>query len=217
MTLRAVLWDFGGVISTSPFEAFAAYEREHALPDGFIRGLNAANPDGNAWARLERAEVDLADFAKLFEAEAREEGHAVEAAGVLMCLVGGLRPQMVEAVRRCRRVYKTALLTNNWVDIHAGGGFTDHLDFAPEELFDVIVQSSVVGVRKPEPAFYEIACRELGIEPAEAVMLDDLGINLKPAQAMGMTTIKVTDPDSALGELGDMLGLDLRSPRHDVA
>ncbi|MCE7884963.1 MAG: HAD family hydrolase [Actinobacteria bacterium ATB1] len=209
MSIKAVLWDFGGVISTSPFEAFAAYESENGLPDGFIRGLNAANPDDNAWARLERAEVDLAGFAKLFGEEARAAGHDVDSGAVLACLQGNLRPEMVAAVKRCHETHKTALLTNNWVDIHAGGGFTDHLDFVPEELFDVIVQSSVVGVRKPEPEFYEIACRELGIEAAEAVMLDDLGINLKPARAMGMTTIKVDDPRRALRELGELIGADL--------
>ena len=78
------------------------------------------------------------------------------------------------------------------------------------ELFDVVVESSKAGCRKPDPRFYEIACEELGIEPSQAVFLDDLGINLKPARAMGMTTIKVTDPGEALRELEAVVGMVLR-------
>ena len=78
------------------------------------------------------------------------------------------------------------------------------------ELFDEIIESSVVGVRKPEPRFYEIACERLGVDPSECVFLDDLGINLKPARAMGMQTIKVVDPDVALAELETIVGISLR-------
>ncbi|MDZ7675921.1 MAG: HAD-IA family hydrolase [Acidimicrobiales bacterium] len=216
MAITAALFDFGGVILSSPFEAFAAYERANRLPEGFIRGLNATNPDDNAWARMERSDVSIAEFCELFEAEARAAGHEVDAAEILAGLRGEIRPAMVEAVRRCQQRLQTACLTNNFVapaDDEAVGDSAARMD--PErfegvmELFDVVVESSKAGCRKPDPRFYEIACEELAIEPSEAVFLDDLGINLKPAKAMGMTTIKVVDPDDALHELEAVVGFPL--------
>ena len=205
MTIRAVIFDFGGVILTSPFEAFARYERDNGLPDGFLRALNSKDPDTNAWARLERSEVDLAGFAELFEAEALAAGHRVDGAAVLGLLAGELRPAMVEALRRCHQRLKTALLTNNFVAAdRPHGAMADVL-----HEFDVVVESSRAGVRKPDPAIYDLVCAELGVEPSEAVFLDDLGINLKPARALGMTTIKVTDPAVAIAELEQVVGFPL--------
>ena len=219
-TVRAVLWDFGGVITTSPFDAFSAYEAANGLPSGTIRTLNATNPDSNAWARFERGELDVEGFATLFEEEAAAVGHRVDALKVLAGLRGELRPAMVEAVRRCHERLLTGLLTNNFepagspapegdaepagVDPEAGLGYAAVID-----LFHAVVQSSEVGHRKPDPAFYEIACEKLGIEPPEAVFLDDLGVNLKPARAMGMRTIKVVDPARALEELESVVGFAL--------
>lgn len=212
--IRAVLWDFGGVILSSPFEAFNRYEAVHGLPRDFIRGLNARNPHGNAWAKMERSEVDMDGFCELFEAEARAAGHALDARAVLALLGGEVRPEMVQALRTVAGRYKTACLTNN---VRAGEG--PGMVRSPEQaaavaeimqIFDVVVESSKVGVRKPEPRFYEIACEMLAIEPAEAVFLDDLGINLKPARALGMRTIKVDRPGPALDELEAVLGLPLR-------
>jgi putative hydrolase of the HAD superfamily len=205
--IRAALFDFGGVILTSPFEAFARYEDANGLPAGFLRAINARNPDDNAWARLERSEVDMAGFCELFEAEALDAGHAVSGSDVLGLLAGELRPEMVEAVRRCAEQLRTGLLTNNFVGVRSAEAehpFHDVLD-----LFDEIVESSQVGVRKPDPRFYEHACARLEIEPSEAVFLDDLGVNLKPARAMGMTTIKVDDPAAALTELEQIIGFPL--------
>jgi len=216
--IRAALFDFGGVILSSPFEAFARYEREHGLPEGLIRRINATDPDTNAWARLERDEVDLDEFAALFAAEAAALGHVVDGRAVLGLLSGDLRPAMVEAVRRCSEELLTGLLTNNFVTRSGGGSGIDsegHMERATAvaaviDLFDVVVESSRVGVRKPDPRFYELACAELGIEPQEAVFLDDLGVNLKPARAMGMRTIKVIDPNAAIAELEDVVGFRLR-------
>lgn len=208
MAIRAALFDFGGVILTSPFEAFAAYERAQGLPDGFIRSLNATDPDHNAWAKMERSEVTIPEFCELFEAEARAAGGELDAAAVLAALRGEIRPQMVEALRRCHQRLKTACLTNNFVDADAEGMPAKMA--AVMEHFDVVVESSKAGCRKPDPRFYEIACEELDIEPGEAVFLDDLGINLKPAKAMGMTTIKVVDPDQAIGALETVVGFPLR-------
>ncbi len=219
--IRAALFDFGGVILSSPFEAFAEFERREGLPDGFLRTVNATDPDTNAWARLERSEVSLDEFRALFADESRALGHEVDGAFVLDLLQGTLRPRMVEAVRRCSERLLTGLLTNNFV-VGAGGdrdgGGHDHqvrhVDREEEmaevlALFDAVVESSKAGVRKPDPRFYELACSSLGIEPAEAVFLDDLGVNLKPARAMGMTTIKVIDPEVAIAELEAVVGFPL--------
>jgi putative hydrolase of the HAD superfamily len=207
MSIEAVIFDFGGVILTSPFESFRRYEQENGLPDGFLRRLNATNPDDNAWAKLERGEVDVDGFATLFEAEAAAAGHAVDGHAVLGLLAGELRPQMVTALRRCGERLATGMVTNNFV---AGGGHVAGHMAEVLDLFDVIIESSQTGLRKPDPAIYELVCTKLAIEPSQAVFLDDLGINLKPARAMGMTTIKVTDPDDALRELEEVVGFPLR-------
>jgi putative hydrolase of the HAD superfamily len=205
--IRSVMFDFGGVITSSPFEAFARYEREAGLPPGFIRLVNSTDPDANAWSHLERGQLDVAGFAAAFEEEALRLGHRVDGREVLGMLSGDVRPAMVEAVRRCAERFETACVTNNFA--------LGDVPTAPEvaaifDLFDVVVESRVVGVRKPEPRFYHLACEAVGVDPTEVVYLDDLGINLKPARAMGMHTIKVTDPDVALAELSAATGLVLR-------
>ena len=205
VTIEAVLFDFGGVISSSPFDAFARYERERGLPDAFIRTVNSTDPDDNAWARLERNELDAEGFDRAFADESERLGHRVGGLEVLALLAGDLRPEMVRAVERCASRFKTALLTNNIAGMDRTGAIGEVL-----ELFDEIVESSVVGVRKPDPAFYAIACERLAIEPTQAVFLDDLGINLKPARAMGMATIKVGDPADAISQLEQLVGIALR-------
>lgn len=216
--IRAALFDFGGVILSSPFEAFAAYEADRGLPEGFLRLVNATDPDTNAWACLERSEIGPAEFGPRFAAESAALGHEVDGLEVLGLLHGTLRPAMVEAVRRCAQRLVTGLLTNNFVLARDPDGpdAVAHVDREREmqevlALFDAVVESSKVGVRKPDPRFYELACDTLGIEPSEAVFLDDLGVNLKPARAMGMTTIKVVDPDVALAELEAVVGFPLRA------
>jgi putative hydrolase of the HAD superfamily len=206
--IRAVLWDFGGVILSSPFEAFRRYEAEHDIPLDFIRRVNATNPDLNAWARLERAELDHDGFDAAFATESKALGHEVPGADVLALLSGDVRPEMVDALDRViAGGYRTACLTNNVVrpDGHADADRPEVE--AVMARFDVVVESSKLGVRKPEPVFYERACELLAVAPAECVFLDDLGINLKPAKAMGMTTIKVGDPHEAIAELEEVLGL----------
>jgi len=207
MTIRAAFFDFGGVILSSPFDAFNGFEERNGLPRDFIRSINATNPDANAWARFERSEVAFEEFCDLFEAECREQGQEVAARELMPLLAGEIRPAMVEAVRRCRERLVTACLTNNWVSFDEfpadarAGGRDEALG-----LFDHIVESSKVGVRKPDPRFYEIACETASVEPHEVVFLDDLGVNLKPAAAMGMTTIKVVDPADALVQLEGAVG-----------
>jgi len=206
--VAAVLFDFGGVITDGPFDAFARYERDHGLPEGFIRSVNATNHLDNAWARLERNELDFDAFCVAFGAEAEAAGGHVDARDLMAALAGDLRPEMVEAVRRCGRHFKTGLLTNNFVSPlsqQRPGRLSEVLS-----LFDTIVESSVVGVRKPDERFYVLACEALAIAPTEAVFLDDLGVNLKPARALGMHTIKVTAPGPALEALEEALHIPLR-------
>ena len=202
MVIRSVMFDFGGVLTSSPFVAFERYERDQGLPVGAIRRLNATNPDTNAWARLERSELTFEEFCEVFEAEATAAGLHVDASAALGVLGGDLRPAMVEAVRDCAHRFRTACLTNNFrvtaeprPDVAAVLG-----------LFDLVLESRKLGIRKPDPRFYLVACERLAVEPTEVVYLDDLGINLKPARALGMTTIKVVDPDEALVELYRVIG-----------
>ena len=205
--IEVVLFDFGGVLLTSPFDAFAAYEAEVDLPQGTVRRINSTNPDDNAWARFERGQVDAEQFGRLFEAEAAAQGYIVDAARILEGLHGTLRPTMVEALRRCSDRLRTGMLTNNITPIDSQP-FSDAV-LEVVGLFDEVIQSSVEGCRKPEPRIYEIACERLGVEPVACVFLDDLGINLKPARAMGMTTIKVVEPAEAIGELEAVVGFPL--------
>jgi len=211
---HAVLWDFGGVILSSPFEAFRTYEREAGLPEDFIRMLNARNPDTNAWAKMERSEVSLEEFVRLFEAEAAAQGHKLDGWRILRSLSGDIRPQMVEALRRCKAAFRVACITNN-MKSGEGPGMSRTPDKARAiaeimTLFEHVVESSKLGWRKPDPRIYRHACDLLGVEPERCVYLDDLGINLKPARALGMRTIKVGDPDVAIAELEGIVGIPLR-------
>ena len=211
--IRAVFWDFGGVVLTSPFDAFRAYEAANGLPPDFIRGVNARDPDSNAWAKLERGEVDVDAFCRLFEAEAAALGHRLPGEHVLAMLSGEVRPEMELALKRLKPAYKLACLTNN-VAKGSGPAMAATAEKAARieaimALFDAVVESSKVGVRKPEPQFYQMACEMVGVMPSEVVFLDDLGINLKPARAMGMHTIKVADPAEALAELETALDFPL--------
>jgi putative hydrolase of the HAD superfamily len=210
---QAVLWDFGGVLTESPFIAFARFEDARGLPRDFLRRVNSVNADANAWARFERGEITLAQFGDAFEAECLVHGHAVRGEEVIALLYGEIRPQMVEAVRRCGEHYTTACLTNN-IKTGRGHGLPTSDSRAAEvasvmNLFDFVLESSVIGARKPEPRFYQLALERLGIEASAAVYLDDLGINLKPARKLGMTTIKVESTAQALAELEAVLRLPL--------
>lgn len=205
---KAVLWDFGGVILSSPFEAFNHFEAEHGLPADFIRSVNATNPHDNAWAKLERSDVRGAEFNTLFADESAALGHRVPGAAVLELLSGEVRPEMVALLDRVKAAgYKVACLTNNVTGAFATAQRAAEVG-AIMARFDAVVESSKVGCRKPEPRFYEIACELLDVHPSECVFLDDLGINLKPAAAMGMTTIKVTSAEAAIRDLGAVLGFD---------
>ena len=209
--IRAVLFDFGGVILASPFDAFRSYEQAAQLPSGFLRRLNTLDPDNNAWACMERGELDEATFHDRFEAEGRAQGFTFDSRTVLANLAGELRPEMVAVVRNVRARYQVACLTNN-MPPPAMAPTTERAAQIAEimALFGHVVESCKIGARKPEPRFFVRACALIGVAPEHCVFLDDLGINLKPAKAMGMTTIKVGDPAQAIADLEAVLGHAVR-------
>jgi putative hydrolase of the HAD superfamily len=207
---QAVIWDFGGVFTSSPFEAFARYERERGLPENLIRQINSANPLENAWARFERSEIDLDKFDEEFAKEARAMGHHVPGKDIIGLLAGDFRPEMIAALKTIKENHKTGCITNNVPANHTGSREGRAL-YAREimELFDHVIESSKIGIRKPNPRIYEMMCEALSVEPEACVYLDDLGINLKPAKAMGMTTIKVESGPQAIAELEKILKMKL--------
>ena len=210
--IKAVFWDFGGVITSSPFESFNKYETEKNLPKDFLRLINSTNSDSNAWAKLERSEVDLDEFNDLFLDESRKLGHPIPGKEVIALLKGEVRPQMIDALKSIKDRLVLACLTNNIQamdkefegNVSASGKHDEVM-----QLFDFVIESSKVNVRKPDPDFYLLACKKAKISPDEAIFLDDLGINLKPAKELGMKTIKVIDPDVALDELQSLLDFKL--------
>jgi putative hydrolase of the HAD superfamily len=209
--IEAVIWDFGGVLTTSPFEAFARFEIERGLPVDIIRRTNAANHWENAWAKFERAEVDIDAFDELFAAESLALGAEVRGRDVLPLLSGDLRPEMVEALRRVKSKFKTGCITNNLPANSIGSAAGRSLYLAEVmALFDHVIESAKIGLRKPDPRIYRMMIEALGVNPKRCVYLDDLGVNLKPAREIGMTTIKVLNAAQAIGELEVATGLMLR-------
>jgi len=207
----AVIWDFGGVLTTSPFEAFARYETERGLPVDIIRRTNATNHLENAWAKFERAEVDIEAFDALFAAESKALGAEVRGKDVLPLLSGDLRPEMVEALKLIKATCKTGCITNN-LPANAIGSASGRMLYIAEvmALFDHVIESAKIGLRKPDPRIYKMMVEKLGVDPKRCVYLDDLGVNLKPAREMGMTTIKVLNAAQAIGELEAATGMALR-------
>jgi putative hydrolase of the HAD superfamily len=209
--IEAVIWDFGGVLTTSPFEAFTRFETERGLPADIIRRTNAANHLENAWAKFERAEVDIETFDALFATESRALGAEVRGRDVLPLLQGDLRPEMVEALKRINAKFKTGCITNN-LPANAIGSQSGRTLYVAEvmALFDHVIESAKIGLRKPDPRIYRIMVEALKVDPNHCVYLDDLGVNLKPAREMGMTTIKVVSAAQAISELEAATGLVLR-------
>jgi len=208
--IRAVFWDFGGVITTSPFDSFNIYEESKNLPKDLIRTINSTNPDNNAWAKLERSEIDQEEFDSLFEVESQQFGHSVPGKQVLALLKGQIRPEMVKALREIKDKLIQGCLTNNIQSTEDQELETDNAAISGTHqemmgLFDFVFESSKENVRKPDPKFYQLACKRGKVNPNEVIFLDDLGINLKPAKALGMKTIKVVRAEDALQDLQDLL------------
>lgn len=207
---EAVLFDLGGVVLGSPLHAIARYEREAGLPAGFVNRLVVATGPGGAWSRLERGELPMEAFYAAFEAEGAEADGRLDARAMMERVHAESlpRPAMLEALRRLRAAgLRTGAVTNNWAPEGERGGTGSLL----RPHFDAFIESCVVGVRKPDPRIYAIACEAVSVTPARTVFLDDIGANVKAARALGMATIKVDEPDAALAELEVLVGIDLRA------
>ncbi len=211
MTIEAVIWDFGGVFTTSPFEAFNRFEAQRGLPRDLIRTVNTTNPDSNAWALFERGELDGAGFDRKFLEETAARGHPVRGAEVLPLLSGEVRPRMVGALTVCKQRFKVGCITNNMVHGHGSAMATNPQSASRAgdimQHFDAIIESSKVGVRKPDPRIYLMMCERLRVEAKACVYLDDLGINCKAAAQLGMVAIKVVREPQALADLEGATGL----------
>jgi len=213
VSIEAILWDFGGVFTTSPFEAFNRYEAARGLPRDFIRKVNSTNHESNAWALFECSRIDAQEFDRRFLAESTALGNPVRGADIiaLLSVLGDFRPRMLAALRVCKQHYRIGCITNNVIHGQGPGISTTAAGASSAaeiiQLFDVIVESSKAGVRKPNPRIYMMMCELLGVEPTSCVYLDDLGINCKPAAQLGMTAIKVVNEDQTLADLARATGL----------
>ncbi len=216
MPITAVLFDLGGVVLGSPLHAIRAYERELGLSHNAINLVAANTAPNGAWSRLERGEIELEAFYPAFEADCLKAGIDMDAREMMarMSVASSPRPVMLDAIARLReRGYRVGALTNNWshTEDSARPGQSDGTR-ALSSHFHVFIESSVEGLRKPDPRIYELACERLDRPAEQVAFLDDIGPNLKPARAMGMTKINVDTPEPALAELSGHLGFDLLAP-----
>jgi len=208
-TFDAVIFDLGGVIFDSPLELITDFERRNGLPEHLVaRLVGGYGGEDGAWHKLERGELLLDAFCELFDGDVRKAGHAFRTAELMreMSERAAVRPAMVTALGKLRQQgLKVAALTNNWV---TDSGYDARMEPLRRE-FDVFVESCKVGLRKPDPRIYRLACERLRVAPERAVFLDDIGGNLKAAKALGMTTIKVAGPEAALSELERVVGFSV--------
>ena len=203
MKYKAIIWDFGGVITSSPFEAFNQFEEANGLPRDIIRTINSENPDTNAWAKFESNSVTIDVFNDLFLKEAKAKGFDIKGRDIIKLLKGSIRKNMVSFLRELKSDFKLGCITNN-----VKSSSEENNDNGTKEamsLFDHVIESSIVGIRKPNPEIYMMSCDALKVNPDQCIYLDDLGINLKPARELGMTTIKVIHPEDAIQEVRNLL------------
>ncbi len=209
--LKAIFFDFGGVVTESPFEAFSSLEKERGLPVNFIREINSTNPHENAWAQLERGEISPEQFDVIFANEASSRGHQISGKAVLQRVFTPIRGDMVELIQQYAAKFKLACLTNNFpitdslIELMGNHRYEEWQSAL--KLFEYVIESAKLGVRKPETQFFSEACRITQVEPDEVIFLDDIGSNLKPAREMGMTTIKVTSSRQAIDDLREAVAL----------
>ena len=203
MKYKAIIWDFGGVITSSPFEAFNQFEEANGLPKDIIRTINSENPDTNAWAKFESNSITIGVFNDLFLKEAKAKGFDIKGRDIIKLLKGSIRKNMVSFLRELKSDFKLGCITNN-----VKSSSEENNDNETKEamsLFDHVIESSIVGIRKPNPEIYMMSCDALKVSPDQCIYLDDLGINLKPARELGMTTIKVIQPEDAIQEVRNLL------------
>jgi len=198
-----LLVDFGGVLTTNVFDAFADFCRAEGLAPDTVRDRFMTDPEArDLLGDLETGRIDEAEFEPRFAALLGLE----RAEGLIDRLFAGMVPEpaMLDAVRAARRGgVRTGLLSNSWGQ--------ERYDRATlEELFDAVVISGEVGMRKPSPEIYALAAERLGREPERIVFVDDLPGNLKPAREIGMATVLHRDAGATVAELEQHLGVSLR-------
>ena len=203
MKYKAIIWDFGGVITSSPFEAFNEFEEANSLPKDIIRTINSENPDMNAWAQFESNSITIDQFNDLFLKEAKAKGFDIKGRDIIKLLKGSIRENMVSFLRELKSNFKLGCITNNVKPSSEEN--TDNETKEAMSIFDHVIESSIVGIRKPNPEIYMMSCDALNVSPDQCIYLDDLGINLKPARELGMTTIKVIQPEDAIQEVRNLL------------
>ena len=203
MKYKAIIWDFGGVITSSPFEAFNQFEEANGLPRDIIRTINSENPDTNAWAKFESNSITIDVFNDLFLKEAKAKGYDIKGRDIIKLLKGNIRKDMVGFLKELKSDFKLGCITNNVKPSSKENN--DNETKEAMSLFDHIIESSIVGIRKPNPEIYMMSCDALKVSPDQCIYLDDLGINLKPARELGMTTIKVIQPEDAIQEVRNLL------------
>jgi putative hydrolase of the HAD superfamily len=199
-TKRALLVDFGGVMTTDIWSSFAAFCDQRGLDPRGAKRLFRDNPDAlTALRKLETGELGAPEFERSF---ARLLGTDPE--GLIEGLFAGLQPEeaMIEAVRRAREVgVPTGLISNSWDMDH----YTDEV----RALFDAIVISAEVGLHKPQPGIYLLAAQRLGVAPQECVFVDDLRENCAGAEAVGMTAVLHRDSAETIARVEGLLGVRL--------
>jgi len=203
MKYKAIIWDFGGVITSSPFDAFNEFEDVNGLPKDIIRTINSENPDMNAWAQFESNSITIDQFDDLFLKEAKAKGFDIKGRDIIKLLKGSIRENMVSFLRELKSNFKLGCITNNVKPSSEEN--TDNETKEAMSIFDHVIESSIVGIRKPNPEIYMMSCDALNVSPDQCIYLDDLGINLKPARELGMTTIKVIQPEDAIQEVRNLL------------
>jgi putative hydrolase of the HAD superfamily len=204
---RAAIFDIGGVLTHSPVTRIQQFCAEQAIPDDVRYAI--FGPDDGPWSRFERSELSREEFAVEFDAHVTPCGTAARGLPFMEWFFQGFgeRPEMVAVVKHLRGRVKLGSITNNVARDEPAQRRTSGIDV--QSLFDVVVESAIEGVRKPDPRIYLVACQRLGVEPSEAVFLDDLGSNLKGARALGMHTIKVDATTGAIDALEQALGIPL--------
>ncbi|MEL6363454.1 MAG: HAD-IA family hydrolase [Pseudomonadota bacterium] len=210
--IKAVIFDVGGVLTTAPYDNFHVYERENGLPENFLNHVCGFDPAGGAWARFERSEITPEEFDAAFAEDSlahpmNTEKREVRGATLLSLMQVKIRPEMIAAVHACKARFKVGCITNTTAVPVAKMGAGDEGAAEMFAAFDHVIESHKAGVRKPDPRIYEMMCEALGVAAAACVFLDDLGVNLKPAKAMGMRTIRVREPAAALDALSAVTGL----------
>ena len=203
MKYKAIIWDFGDVITSSPFDAFNEFEEVNGLPKDIIRTINSENPDMNAWAQFESNSITIDQFDDLFLKEAKAKGFDIKGRDIIKLLKGSIRENMVSFLRELKSNFKLGCITNNVKPSSEEN--TDNETKEAMSIFDHVIESSIVGIRKPNPEIYMMSCDALNVSPDQCIYLDDLGINLKPARELGMTTIKVIQPEDAIQEVRNLL------------